>query len=219
MKIKGLPVIGRGRSATVYDNGDHTVIRRHRDPGYDATDEADAMRRAATTGVPVPTVHDVDGPDLLMDRVDGPTLLEQLVAETISSADAGVRLAELHRALDPTTRGDLGLVHGDLHPGNVIMTASGPVLIDWTNHRTGPRALDVALSWTVLACFEPDASVASALHDQRTQLVEAMLSGLDRQAAATALTTAVDLRSTDPGTSDLERTRMRHLLATLNPPR
>ena len=25
-----------------------------------------------------------------------------------------------------------GLCHGDLHPGNVIMTAEGPRLIDWT---------------------------------------------------------------------------------------
>lgn len=97
------------------------------------------------------------------------------------------------------------------------MTASGPVLIHLTNHCTRPRALDVALSWTVLTCFEPDASAASMFHDQRTELVEAMLSGLDRRAAATALTTAVDLRSADPSTRDLERTRMRHLLATLNP--
>lgn len=71
MTIKRLPMIGRGRSATGYDNGDHTVIRRHRDPGYGANDEADAMGRAATAGVPAPTVHDVDGPDLLMDRVEG----------------------------------------------------------------------------------------------------------------------------------------------------
>jgi RIO-like serine/threonine protein kinase len=24
-------------------------------------------------------------------------------------------------------------VHGDLHPGNVMLTATGPLVIDWTN--------------------------------------------------------------------------------------
>jgi hypothetical protein len=31
-----------------------------------------------------------------------------------------------------------GLCHGDLHPGNVIMTAEGPRLIDWTARCAGP---------------------------------------------------------------------------------
>jgi Ser/Thr protein kinase RdoA (MazF antagonist) len=33
-----------------------------------------------------------------------------------------------------------GLCHGDLHPGNVIMTADGPRLIDWGVRRVRPLA-------------------------------------------------------------------------------
>jgi Ser/Thr protein kinase RdoA (MazF antagonist) len=35
-----------------------------------------------------------------------------------------------------------GLCHGDIHPGNVIMTANGPRLIDWTFSIRAPAAFD-----------------------------------------------------------------------------
>ena len=38
-----------------------------------------------------------------------------------------------------------GLCHGDLHPGNVIMTADGPRLLDWTATVRAPAALDLAV--------------------------------------------------------------------------
>jgi streptomycin 6-kinase len=37
-----------------------------------------------------------------------------------------------------------GLCHGDLHPGNVIMTADGPRLIDWGGATRAPGGLDLA---------------------------------------------------------------------------
>jgi aminoglycoside phosphotransferase (APT) family kinase protein len=39
-----------------------------------------------------------------------------------------------------------GLCHGDLHPGNVIMTAEGPRLVDWGWAVRGPAALDLGFS-------------------------------------------------------------------------
>jgi Ser/Thr protein kinase RdoA (MazF antagonist) len=220
--IDDLQVIGRGRSSLVFDHRDGTVIRRHHNAGYDATAEAAAMGRAAAAGVPVPLVHDVSGPDIRMDRVDGPTLMEQLITGAVSPAEAGSILAGLHRALDATaadglTKPPAALVHGDLHPGNVIITAGGPVLIDWTNQREDVRGLDVAISWIVLTCFDPDdseepAALRTALDDHRRPLVESMLAGLDRHAATAALPAAVALRCDDRSTSDLERTRMDQLL-------
>ena len=38
-----------------------------------------------------------------------------------------------------------GLCHGDLYPGNVIMTADGPRLVDWTFSIRAPAALDHGL--------------------------------------------------------------------------
>ena len=38
-----------------------------------------------------------------------------------------------------------GLCHGDLHPGNVILTSDGPRLVDWTFAVRAPPALDHGL--------------------------------------------------------------------------
>ena len=48
------------------------------------------------------------------------------------------------------------LCHGDLHPGNVIMTAEGPRLIDWTAAVRGPAALDLGFSHILLTEFAPE---------------------------------------------------------------
>ena len=37
------------------------------------------------------------------------------------------------------------LCHGDLHPGNVIMTAEGPRLVDWSGPVRAPAAFDLAV--------------------------------------------------------------------------
>jgi hypothetical protein len=51
-----------------------------------------------------------------------------------------------------------GLCHGDLHPGNVIMTADGPRLIDWTWSIGAPAAFDLA--WSHIALTELFAEVS-----------------------------------------------------------
>jgi len=42
------------------------------------------------------------------------------------------------------------LCHGDLHPGNIIMSANGPVLIDWPAASRGNPLGDVAMSSALL---------------------------------------------------------------------
>jgi Ser/Thr protein kinase RdoA (MazF antagonist) len=49
-----------------------------------------------------------------------------------------------------------GLCHGDLHPGNVIMTADGPRLIDWTYAVRGPAAFDLGVCHMLLSEIAPD---------------------------------------------------------------
>ncbi len=48
--------------------------------------------------------------------------------------------------IDRLQRPGDGLCHGDIHPLNVIMTADGPRLIDWTFSIRAPAALDHALT-------------------------------------------------------------------------
>ncbi len=42
------------------------------------------------------------------------------------------------------------ICHGDMHPGNVLMTPTGPVIIDWLTAGMGPPAADVARTMFLL---------------------------------------------------------------------
>ncbi len=47
------------------------------------------------------------------------------------------------------------LCHGDFHPDNVLMTAQGPVLIDWMNGSSGSSLSDVAKTSLLLRVAAP----------------------------------------------------------------
>jgi Ser/Thr protein kinase RdoA (MazF antagonist) len=49
-----------------------------------------------------------------------------------------------------------GLCHADLHPGNVIMTAEGPRLVDWTGAVRAPAAFDLACGHIILTVLAPE---------------------------------------------------------------
>lgn len=57
------------------------------------------------------------------------------------------------------------LVHGDLHPGNVLVTDAGPVLLDWADAARGSPRWDAA-------------TYACAMDSQSTSPVEKVLAGL-----------------------------------------
>jgi len=48
------------------------------------------------------------------------------------------------------------LCHGDVHPGNVIMTAEGPRLVDWSGPVRAPAAYDLAISHIILSELAPE---------------------------------------------------------------
>jgi aminoglycoside phosphotransferase (APT) family kinase protein len=55
-------------------------------------------------------------------------------------------------ALGPGDR----VLHMDLHPGNVMLTSRGPVVIDWTSARAGAAGTDVALAYLIIATADVD---------------------------------------------------------------
>ncbi len=63
--------------------------------------------------------------------------------------------AGIRALIDRLQSGD-GLCHGDLHPGNVIMTADGPRNVDWTFAMRGPAAFDLARCHILLAEQAPE---------------------------------------------------------------
>lgn len=152
-----MELLASGRDADVFALGDHRILRRLRH-GNVSTREVDVMCHVADEGYPVPRVHDVDGPDLVMDRLDGPTMGEAMVDDVDGHA---ATLAELHDQLHslqpPAWLGEGGaILHMDLHPLNVIMTEVGPYVIDWSNVRAGEAALDVADTVCVLSAVSAD---------------------------------------------------------------
>ncbi|WP_225803356.1 phosphotransferase [Streptomyces sp. NK15101] len=145
-----MEIIGQGRTADVHALDEERVLRRYRDGG-DATREAAVMARLADRGYPVPAVLHARGPDLVMERLAGPSLLDALLTGAYEPEPAGELIADLLDRLHALP-GD-GVVHLDLHPGNVVLTADrGPVVIDWQTAEEGtPPGLDRAVSALILA--------------------------------------------------------------------
>lgn len=90
-----------------------------------------------------------------------------ILAGDIEASDIGqaLREAALDR-LDQLEEGD-ALSHGDLHPGNIILTDAGPVLIDWSKAARSAPAADVARTEMLLR-FGPGSAegrVAGAMRD------------------------------------------------------
>jgi Ser/Thr protein kinase RdoA (MazF antagonist) len=84
-----------------------------------------------------------------------------------------------------------GLCHGDLHPGNVIMTAEGPRLIDWTFMRRAGGGLDLAhchVSLTEIVPEGHDDPERPRATNAAMQAEYARLTGL----SPAALTAAID---------------------------
>jgi len=158
-------LIGRGRAADVYALDADRVLRRYRTP-YSCAAEADLMRYLRQAGYPVPAVLAVDGGDLVMERLYGRDMLADLASRPWRTARHARMLAALHDQLHQITapeglRRPFGtgerIVHLDLHPSNVMLTAGGPVVIDWTNAAAGPPGADVAMTYLIMASSDLDA--------------------------------------------------------------
>ena len=76
----------------------------------------------------------------------------RLSGDIVPKPIVSVALALIDRLQQP---GD-GLCHGDIHPGNVIMTADGPRLLDWTFSIRAPAALDHGFTHISLTEFALD---------------------------------------------------------------
>lgn len=145
-----MQLVAAGREADVFAYDDGLVLRRNRG-GRPADRDAALMRSLHALGFPVPRVDRAGGPDIVMERVEGPTMLAAMMTG-LTVAEAARILARLHDELHALAWPDeKTLLHMDLHPLNVLMSPAGPVVIDWTNARRGPAGLDVAMAALILA--------------------------------------------------------------------
>ena len=219
------PLIAHGRSADVYEYGEGKVLRRRKRSAHAPAHEPIVMRAVRAAGYPVPEVFAVDGGDMVMERIVGDNMLKLLERRPWLARRFGSMLADLHRRLSaivpapelvasgevPTGYGSPEVfVHGDLHPMNVIITAAGPVVIDWEGARLGPRDADAAATWLLLAEGEPDDVpflVRPLVSMIRSQLLKAFLDGMPRPTSET-VRAVCDSRLTDHNMKPVELARI-----------
>lgn len=158
------PRIAAGRDMVVHELGPDRVVRQAPDD-RPLVREALLMEHLRTSGYPVPRVHRVAPGQMVLERIVGPTMLDDLGRRPWRLSAHARLLADLHRRLHalpapadlrPFPAPGDAILHLDLHPGNVLLSPSGPVVIDWTNVARGAGAVDVALTWIVLVAFDAD---------------------------------------------------------------
>ena len=192
--------IGEGASADVHAWAPGQVVKLFK-PGVSrrlSWHEAHMTDAVFAAGAPAPQLFGVvilEGRlGIVLQRFDGPTLLQLTRTGAVTRGQAGAILASLCRAVHktpsppevPSLRGWTDawlrsasgrlpapiapgiralverlqpgdeLCHGDLHPGNVIMTAEGPRLIDWSGTVRAPAAWDLAVSHILLTEIAPE---------------------------------------------------------------
>jgi aminoglycoside phosphotransferase (APT) family kinase protein len=214
-RLTGVELIARGRDADVFALDRGRVLRRYRGGG-DTAREAAVMRHVAEHRYPVPRVYQVEGPDLVLERVRGPTLLAALASGEVA-VRAGVELlADLHgrlHAVPPRPDAGQGVVHLDLHPGNVLLGPVGPVVIDWRNAGDGPPELDLAVTALIMALVATDRDHPMA--GRAAALLSAFTHAADGDLRS-GLPGAVALRRNDPNLSAGEKARLQAAAALIH---
>jgi aminoglycoside phosphotransferase (APT) family kinase protein len=190
--------IGQGRASSVTDLGDGRVLRTGGRPEA----EAEMMRLAAAHGIRVPAVYEVRPDALVMELIRGEALLDRVSRRAGAIPLAARIIAVLHERLHEIPYEGGRLVHFDLHPGNVLLGADDPVLIDWTNAHGGDPDADVALTWLIAETSAGLRGRAFAWFFRRDAGRDAIGRGFEEARA---------FRLADPHVTDEERARVRRL--------
>jgi serine/threonine protein kinase len=178
-----MKLLASGRDGDIFEFAPGLVLRKTRD-GRSIAHEARTMRYVAEHGYPVPRIEEVraDGTEIVMERIDGPIMMDAMVRPPWKLGDHLRLLADLHDRLHripgpewlaAMPDGGDRLLHLDLHPLNVIMSPKGPVVIDWPNARRGDPMADVAVTYALIACghIPLPRPVASTLNAVRTPVL------------------------------------------------
>jgi len=227
MTVTGMRLLAQGRDADVFALDDARVLRRYRDPSHSNTHtEARVMQYVASRGYPVPQVYDATDTDLVMERLEGPTLMQAWQHQPWRITLYARELAALHDRLatvpapdwladqpEPSGHGPCdarSVLHLDLHPMNVIVTPDrGPVVIDWTNAAAGDPAFDLARTIVTIGTADLPAGLSKAA---RGLFLRAMA-----RASATdpgpRMADAARSKLDDPNRSESEAARMRAIIA------
>jgi aminoglycoside phosphotransferase (APT) family kinase protein len=218
------PKIAEGRDSEIFEHGDGLVLRRNR-VARDLRPEARIMNYVREHGYPAPEVFDAGDGWLVMERLDGKSLLDAMPRTPKGVRDGAVITAHLHKRLAtipapdwlddaPGPKGD-AVLHLDLHPMNIMKTSRGPVVIDWGIARRGDPAVEVANTWALLHAGQVEGSrlQRAIVSAGRRYLVKYFLAEFDVATVTPVLPELVQWRIAHGHYSDMEKAKMRALAA------
>ncbi len=173
--------------------------------------EARIMEYVYSCGYPIPKVGEIsaDGTELIMERIDGATMVDAVTSAPWKATRFGRALADLHVQLHELSGPEwlasapcgvgTQLLHLDLHPLNVMMSSRGPIVIDWPNAVRGDPNTDVAVTWTLMSAAEvPTSGLKSALTGLiRARLIRGFMAGFDVAAVGAEVEAVVRWKSDD----------------------
>ncbi len=217
-------LLGVGRAADVYDQGDGTVLRRYRSD-HDCELEGRMMVWLFDRGVRIPKVHRARGREIVMELIEGPTMMDDLGARPWMLPKHAMLLARLQQEINELEAPDwfpahdgvmtgTAVLHLDLHPMNVLLGRDGPVVIDWTNASRGEASFDAAMTYVLGSTFEAGDLVERI---GRRAFVSSFSWFRGRRAVRRALHQATRYRLADPNVTVGERASLEELLAATHP--
>jgi aminoglycoside phosphotransferase (APT) family kinase protein len=180
--------------------------------------EARTMTYLREQGYPVPAVEELSdqGLDLVMERIEGPSMVDAIARAPWTVRRQARMLAGLHIRLHAITAPDFlppapvgtgaRVVHLDLHPLNVILGSKGPVVIDWTGAAVGDPLVDVGLAWVLMAAGQIPGNpvLGRLLAVGRSLLVRGFVSQFERAEVTRRLRSVVEWKVQDPHMSPAE---------------
>lgn len=190
-QLAAATLVGRGAEAEIYAWGPDRVLRlfstevsARRDPALEAT----VMRAVAEAGVPVPAVYEPitigDRVGLVMERIDGPGMMEPIKRAPWRAGAMARRFGELHASIHSRPApSDLPAVHDSVASSIAGLRPHDQWLRDWAEHELGELPAGTALhhgdfhpenvlvgsdgprviDWTGVKVGPPEADVARTL--------------------------------------------------------
>ncbi len=207
-------LIGRGQHTEVRRYGEHAVRISVR--GDDLSHEAQAMAHVGEHGFPAPKlISQPDPSSIVMERLSGPTMLQNITSKPWLLLRYAKALAALHHQLGAieapkswtqVSAGE-GVCHLDMHPDNVKVTRNGLIVIDWSNASRGDAAFDAALTYVTLRTtpYAAGAMARTMVAGFRRQLAQAFLRSFGTNDIMLHLRSAAELRLLDPSLLTTER--------------
>ncbi len=195
------PPFAVGRTAEIFAWQEGTILKLYRDwcPPDWVDHEARIAAVVTQAGLPAPRAFDIVEVNgrrgLVYERVDGDSMLQEMLRQPLKLPRYGRMLADLHLEMHrqsaptlPSQRSQLehsindakslpddlraaalqalarmpdgdSLCHGDFHPENVLMTAKGPLIIDWMTANRGNPWADVARTHLLLTIGQTPAHI------------------------------------------------------------